>query len=759
MNTDTQYEINPSTYQWSVRMFTLLKKIVQVNLELHADGTAIEDGDIFLFNHFARFETFIPQYFIYQRTGAYCRSVAGSEFFGDDAFSAYLRRVGAIPNNHPRLLPFLAGEILRGRKVIVFPEGGMVKDRRVVDERGVYSVYSRAARDRRKHHTGAAALALVLDGFKHMVLHAHQRGDGRRVEQWAQSLGLEHIGQLLEAARRPTRIVPANITFYPMRVRDNLLRKGAELLNRGLSRRLSEELLIEGNILLRDTDMDIRLAEPVDVRRVWRWWQLRLLERLASRVEVIDEAFALQPDAGSWPARILARGIRRQALRVRDDYMHRMYVGVNVNLSHLASRLIFGRLDAGDTELDAGRFRRTLYYAVKLAQAEPSLNLHRSLRDPDAYVGLLDQGCPGLEQFLSTATYSKLVDVSGDALRLSPKLREEHSFDEIRLENFVEVYANEVAPIGAVRRVVEQAASDADTLTERQLADLRFDDELIAHAWDKRRFSGEEHHEINAAETATESGEPFLLVPPEPDPLAVLLVHGFLASPAEMRGLGGRLCSKGHVVMGARLRGHGTSPWDLRSRGRDEWLESVRTGFEILRTMAERVCIIGFSTGGALALQLASAAPGGLAGVAAAGVPLKFRNRNMRFVPVMHGANRLVRAVSASEGIMPFRANDSEHPHINYRHIPIRALNELRLLVADLESKLADVRCPVSLFQAERDPVVDPKSVQLICNRLGGDSVEVTMVPADRHGIVYDDLGDTQDKLVEFVESLREGNA
>ena len=44
--------------------------------------------------------------------------------------------VGVVPNNEPGLLAFLAAEILRGRKVSVFPEGGMVKDRRILDENG-----------------------------------------------------------------------------------------------------------------------------------------------------------------------------------------------------------------------------------------------------------------------------------------------------------------------------------------------------------------------------------------------------------------------------------------------------------------------------------------------------------------------------------------------------------------------------------------------------------------------------------------------
>jgi hypothetical protein len=147
MDLDDALQINESTYEWSVRVVTILKKILRLNLKLH---------------HFARFETFIPQYLIYQETGALCRSLASKDFFVEgSAFSSYLLNVGTVPNDHPRLLPFLAEEILRGRKVIVFPEGGMVKDRRVMDSAGHYSIYSRMAKQRRKHHTGAAVLALV----------------------------------------------------------------------------------------------------------------------------------------------------------------------------------------------------------------------------------------------------------------------------------------------------------------------------------------------------------------------------------------------------------------------------------------------------------------------------------------------------------------------------------------------------------------------------------------------------------------------
>ncbi len=758
MNEKVEYEINSATYEWTSRLFTLLRKVLAVNLKLHHRGAQIADGDIFLFNHFARFETFIPQYLIHMESGAYCRSIAAGEFFVEgDAFSNYLIRVGAVPEDLPGLLPFLAKEILRGRKIVVFPEGGMVKDRRVLDSRGSYSVYSRSAEARRKQHTGAAVLGLALEAFKRAVVKAHEAGHSRRIDAWAESLQLASGEELLNAARRPTHIVPANITFYPIRVGDNLLRQGAELLNRGLSRRLSEELLIEGNILLRDTDMDIRLCKPVRVTDCWRWWDRKLLERVAARLESLDDAFALRPDSGRWDRRLLARRLRRNAMRLRDDYMHRMYMGVTVNLSHLASSLVLGLVERNQDAIEDVRFHRMLYVAVKHLQSEAEIHLHRSLRNPQAYGGLLEGKCAGFEQFLRTASKTDLIYHVDDEYWFLPKLRAEHTFDEVRLENLIEVYANEAAPLGGVASSVKEALDEAGATPEDALARLRFDDELIGYEWDRQQFSKPRHREINDTETATESGEPYLLMPETPRPLGVVLVHGFLASPAELRGFGEQLFRLGFPVLGVRLKGHGTSPWDLRERSWQDWQDSVRRGFSIMSGLAPGVALVGFSTGGALSLILASQRPPGLAGVVAASVPMKFQGRGMRYVPLVHSANRLVRWMSSFEGIKPFQTNDSEHPRINYRQMPVRGLYELTVLVDVLKASLPQVACPVTLVQGSDDPVVVPDSIDTILGYLDGVPVDWKMIDSQRHGIINEDVGDTRATIVASLNAWAGG--
>ncbi len=748
-----EYEIVPSTYEWSVRVFRTLKKLLSVNVKLHSEKSAIERGEIFLFNHFARFETFIPQYLIYEETGSYCFSVAHSEFFaGDDVLSNYLSSVGAVPHDHEDLLPILSRQILKGRKIIIFPEGGMVKDRQVVDHNGEYSIFSRSSMGRRKQHTGAAVLALGVDTLKRTIRNAYYRQDRKRLEQWCAEIGIDHVGALLEAALRPTEIVPANITFYPIRISDNLLRKGVELLNSGLTRRHSEELLIEGNILLKDTDMDIRFAKPILAESAWRWWERELLERVAPNIESIDHIFDLHTRAASRSEKLLAAGIKRNAHFLRDRYMETMYQAVTLNISHLASSIIMLLLIRGKIEINRSLFHKSLYLAVKAVQKIPSIHLHRSLMDPDVYRHLAEGNNKGLEQFLYMAETSELIEPFEEEYRFLPKLLEEHDFDTIRMENLVAVYANEVAPLPFITDICEKAFNDAGKIDQAGEAILQFDDELMSWKWDKQHFSRPRFDDINRLETATEDSQPFFFQPKQNPGVGVILIHGFLASPAEIRSFGERLFEQGYAVIGVRLKGHGTSPKDLRERPWEDWYDSVLRGYSIIRTFADQIHVVGFSTGGALALRFASDQPDSLIGVSAISVPIKFRDPKMMFVPLVHGTNKFLHWISSYEGVKPFMQNRPEHPNVNYQNIPIRGLYELRRLINELEGRLRDVHCPVLLIQANEDPTVDPKSADIILRKLGSPIKELVKIEANRHGILMDNIGHTQEIISAFIK-------
>jgi esterase/lipase len=596
---------------------------------------------------------------------------------------------------------------------------------------------------------------MTLNAFKVGIRALHADNDTVRLTQWVDRLNLENVETLMAAVEKPTLIIPANITFYPIRVRENILHQGVELFTKGLSPRAAEELLIEGNILLRDTDMDVRLGDPVAPGKFWQWWERKLLAPMVQKVESMEEMFQFNTRRGAWFERLGARYIARTTLMLRDTYMYEMYKGVTLNLSHLASRLILMHVDRDQMTVNQELFHRTLYLAIKKAQTEPSLHLHRSLMDPETYTGVIKGNCKPLNQLILLAENTELVKQADGQYVLMSKLKEEHGFDQVRIENPIAVYDNEMAPIQAARDVLEEAFKEAHDLSYKVLALHRFDDEVQSYQWDKQAYENPQHAEINEQRTATEPGAPYLLTPEKSNGLGVVLVHGFLASPAELRGFADRLLAAGHPVIGVRLKGHGTSPWDLRDRTWKEWLSSVRRGFQIMSALADKVCVVGFSSGGALALHLAAENPDKLAGVCAVSAPLKFRNKNLAFVPLLHGVNKLTGWLLTMESVMPFIDNDSEHPKINYRHIPVRGLYELRHMVDEMEDVLPNIQCPAAVLQGDEDHFIEPESAKIIAAKIGSENTELHIITSNRHGILNEDIDGTQEKVLAFVNSIR----
>lgn len=748
-----------STYDWCVKAFRTTRKLLKLNIKLHDEPgqpckQTIEQGDIFLFNHFARFETFIPQYLIHAETGAYCRSIAASEFFADERFAAFLRSIGVVPNTMPDLFPFLAHELLHGRKLIIFPEGGMVKDKQVVDEQGQFGIFSRTALARRKHHRGAAVIALALDAFKTALLRDFSVGKYQNIERWAEQLDFKDTESLMIKALKPTTIVPSHITFYPIRVNDNILHQAAQLLNRGINKRFAEELIIEGNLLFKHTDMDIRFARPMIMGKYWRWWEKMLLPNVVHRFESLQELFKLTPESGHWGGRIHSMGMKAKSNLVRDDYMAAMYNTVTVNLSHIASYIILRLYRQGFKTIACERFHKMLYLCIKRIQLSDAF-LHRSLQNPQEYGVVVEGGSSRLQQFLNTVSDMELLGIDDGRYVFKDKLIDEFHFDQIRTENLIYVYANELAPLKKVTQVIKKTLKNIDKISALSIADYRYDDQLLAYKWDKRAYSKHRHQQINRQQTFTQDANWFFLKGSSDQAPAALLVHGFMASPAEMRGLGERLNKQGFHVVGVRLKGHGTSPWDLRDRNWQDWAASVSRGFNILKAYSKKIHVIGFSTGGLLALYQAVSQPNQqLASVTSVSAPVEFQNKNMKFVPLLHQANKIVRWVS-SEGLIPFRPNQTEHPDINYAHIPIRALYQLQKLIQNFFDHPAHIECPVFLLQSDHDPVVVPKSVEHLYEHIDSPMKQIEMIHSERHGIVYEDIGNTQQKIIELL-SLNE---
>ena len=84
----------------------------------------------------------------------------------------------------------------------------------------------------------------------------------------------------------------------------------------------------------------------------------------------------------------------------------------------------------------------------------------------------------------------------------------------------------------------------------------------------------------------------------------VLLLHGFTDSPYTMQALGKFFVTHNFWVRAVLLPGHGTVPGDLLDIQLEDWVAAARYGVNSFRDKVDELYVVGFSTGGSLAIHL-----------------------------------------------------------------------------------------------------------------------------------------------------------
>jgi carboxylesterase len=201
----------------------------------------------------------------------------------------------------------------------------------------------------------------------------------------------------------------------------------------------------------------------------------------------------------------------------------------------------------------------------------------------------------------------------------------------------------------------------------------------------------------------------------QPGGFAIIAVHGFTASPGELRYLADRVAAAGHQVHGMLLPGHGTTEAELASTRRRQWMDAVSNKVTSLRSDGHRVVIVGQSLGGALALHCA--ADGQVAGVVAFAPALR--------MPWLASLGRMVSPFVATFPKHELRFNDfvdkqQVHQLWSYDHTPLRAVRELAAVGHEAKARLSLVTCPVLVYSAEHDAMISKRSVEQLAATLPG---------------------------------------
>ncbi|SCY05794.1 alpha/beta hydrolase [Desulfoluna spongiiphila] len=249
-------------------------------------------------------------------------------------------------------------------------------------------------------------------------------------------------------------------------------------------------------------------------------------------------------------------------------------------------------------------------------------------------------------------------------------------------------------------------------------------------------------------------GAPVFLHHPDAH-IGILLIHGFMAAPEEVREWAECLYEKGYTVYAPRLAGHGTSPADLAGRTCDEWMDSVDRGHAILKGCCPHIVVAGFSTGAGLALAQALFKPEAFQAVISVSAPLKFKSPSVAGAEALNDWNRLCRALGLSWFAKEFVTNHADNPHINYLKSPIAGLVQVKALMNRVWKKLPALSAPALIVQGKGDPKVSDKSGQKIFTRICHDNKTYREIPFHLHGIVRGPIAlELFDEVNQFLDNL-----
>ena len=693
-----------------------IKTIVNLSkaeISYHGENNIPAGSNIFVINHFTRLETFLMPYMIFQLTKIPVWSLAAFELF-KGAFGAYLEKVGALSTKNPDRDRLIVKTLLTGEaNWIIFPEGRMVKNKKLI-EKGRFMIS--AAGGKHPPHTGAATLALRTEFYRQRIrkLTAENSDEAKYLAELFQ---IEDLEPVMNGA---THIVPVNLTYYPIRVRENILSNLAVRLVDDLPQRIIEELMTEGSMLLSGVDIDVRFGEPIEIFECLQYSPINMDISAKRRINFDDPI----------PSRTR---MRIEALKLMQRYMSAIYNLTTVNHDHLFASMLRAMRSK---KIDESDLRRRVFLVATHIPQKTDFCLHRSLQE-DQVPLLTDDRYHKVKDFMAVALDKGIIIQKDNTLvKDSSKFSSPYDFHRARIDNPIEVMANAVEPLTDLQRTVNRLASQPGFWIKRKVANYLKEQAVIEFKKDYEEFKVE-------GETKPISvGMPFLIKGRSKD-LGIVLCHGYMAAPLEVRQLAEYLGRLGFWVYAPRLKGHGTSPEDLATRSYLDWRNSVDHGYAIISNICKRVVAGGFSTGAGLALDLAVRVKA-VTGVFAVSAPLRLKDFSSRFAPAVDMWNRLMERARQVGAKKEFVENKPENPHINYSRNPISGVVELDRLMDDLEPRLADLNVPALVVQSRGDPVVDPKGSRKIFELIGTSEKEYLLFNFDRHGIL---LGEGAQKV------------
>ncbi len=711
------------SFRFSGLLISAIEKFTRSSISIEGVENMRANPTLFVVNHFTRMETGILPHVLYKYNGQMVHSLADSSLFVGK-FGQFLKSVGAHPLDLEGRDEKIISELMRGTyNWVIFPEGSMVKNKKVVEKGRLLMHLPHATR---APYTGAATLALKTFFMKQDYKRAIADNNEEVINYYQDVYNLHGPGDL---APLDLCIVPVNITYYPLRPGKNLISTTMLRLLKDISPEVEEELLVEGKLLLQESDISISFGHAIDVRSFTKPYR-RLFAYLLPFLSASRKM--------NWLMAIMRH-------RLTHIFMHRVYRRLSINMDHLvATALRYVSVKGMQEET----FKQIIYLAIVLIKTQQHRRVHPSLGD--GTVNLVSGEPYKPYDHIMELVEAEVVAVVKDGY-LSvdhDKIKKKHAFHRMRLDNTTRVLANEFEVMSSSVAIIKKLVRSPAAKLSLQVA------EMVSKR-DCSIYEEERMRSFDKAETKSrEVGKPRHLKG-DKNKAGIVLAHGFLASPGEMLELAKYLNQLGYGVYLVRLTGHGTHAKELDSATVKAWNESFKRGYAVLAHYHSKVVVGGFSAGALLALLKGAGPIDNVAGIVAINPALRLRHKSSLFSPMLDRWNKALESVSLQGGAVKWVENISENPDTNYEQIYIGGLRRFLELQTACQEKLAEICAPLLVIQGSEDPLLDPSGATEIMNKVSSSQKKLEEIVFKRHVIVRGDASLEVFKEVEkFMETI-----
>ncbi len=693
-------------YSSTTYLISLVESILETNIHVHGEEHLLQESPtLFVANHFTRFETFVMPYIISSHSQMGVRSLADHSIFVG-YFGSFLNKLGTLSTQHEHRNEIILGDLMTGRKNwIIYPEGAMVKNKKILKDNG-FTLDFLDGKD--NMHTGSAVLAMQAELLKQEYKEAQHAGDVIKVRKMREKYSISPNERV---AYKNTVVIPINITYVPIRPGVNpFMSVGTKFVDK-IDDRIKEELEIEGNILL-NSEIHIHFDKPIDISQ----YLYQVKEKRREACESIDGEHLI--------------GACRHDLTT--EFMAAVYKNVLINFDHIFALAL--EYYAED-RIDSNELKRAIFLAAHDVSLLKKFNLHHSITE-ELFKLLTDECDPWYDSSLSLALEQKVISqVEEGVYNINRDVfADEHTFHTIRVKNTLRVILNEMALFPEVSiSVQDNLCGIKDNLCK---SSQRIKEEVFKVIYDQDYKNYDKcynrFYSVHFSKPK-ETGRPFILYNPVFS-VGVVLSHGYKSSPSEVKELAHYLHKQGINIYAVRLEGHGTVSEDLRDRSWEEWYDSFNRGFAAMRQVSRKLYLIGFSTGGLLAMLATARKANKIDGLVVINAALELQDIRVKYlVPSLNKMNDFLSIFHAD---LEYVETEAEFPAFNYVRNYIKSLEQLRLLMEECRSILPSVTVPTLILQADKDPVVKPESAEKILQQINSGDKSLEMFDFSRHVMI-----------------------